>query len=165
MDKLDIGVTRKEKNTLKKDENLSIFIVPVAPKRTGAVAKNSKSASQHIVHEFGLNLLYFLLKRGSLLSNEELHCERLEPFIDILIGSLTSSHVSLITTAVRCLFWLVKFPLKSLDDAKVMEITNKVFDLLNKFGGGTDGKGENHDLVIIASKLLVILIRDVGKSE
>ena len=161
MDKLDIGVTTKQKNTLKKDENLSIFIVPVAPKRTGAVAKNSRSASKHIVHEFGLNLLYFLLKRGSLLSNEELHCERLEPFIDILIGSLTSSHVSLVTTAVRCLFWLVKFPLKSLDDAKVMEITNKVFDLLNKFGGGTDGKGENHDLVIIASKLLVILIRDV----
>ena len=39
MDKLDIGVnTRKQRNTLKKDEE-SIFIVPVAPKRTGAVAK------------------------------------------------------------------------------------------------------------------------------
>ena len=162
MDKLDIGAnTKKQENTLDKQSNLSIFIVPVAPKRTGAVAKNSQSASQHIVHEFGLNLLYFLLKRGSLVATEDLHCERLEPFINILISSLDSSHVSLITTAVRCLFWLVKFPLKVLDNSKVMEITNKVFDLLNKFGGGTDGKGENHDLVVIASKLLVILIRDV----
>ena len=42
MDKLDIGVnTRKQRNTLKKDEE-SIFIVPVAPKRTGAVAKTSQ---------------------------------------------------------------------------------------------------------------------------
>ena len=71
---------------------------------------------------------------------KELHCERLEPFIDILLTSLTSSHVNLVTTSVRCLSWLVKFPLRSLDDAKVMEITNKVFELLNKFGGGTDGK-------------------------
>jgi len=52
-----------------------------------------------------------------------------------------------------------------LDRQKVLEITNKVFELLNKFGGGTDGKGENHDLVIIASKLLVVLIRDVELTQ
>ena len=73
--------------------------------------------------------------------------------------------MTLITTALRCLFWLVKFPLKVLDRQKVLEITNKVFELLNKFGGGTDGKGENHDLVIIASKLLVVLIRDVELTQ
>lgn len=36
-----------------------------------------------------------------------------------------------------------------------------MFGLLKKYGGGTDGKGENHDLVVMASKLLVVLIRDV----
>ena len=166
MDKLEIGgAVSSRKKPAKKDEDLSIFIVPVAPKRTGVVAKTSQTTSLHIVHEFGLNLLYFLLKRSSLVSSEELHCQRLEPFIDILISCMASSQVSLITTTVRCLLWLVKFPLKVLDGQKILEITNKVFDLLNKFGGGTDGKGENHDLVVIASKLLVVLIRDVELTQ
>ena len=165
-DKLDIGGASSSKNkSEKKPEDESIFIVPRAPKRTGVVAKTSQSTSLNIVHEFGLNLLYFLLKRSSLVSSEELHCERLEPFINILISCLSSSQVSLITTTVRCLLWLVKFPLNVLDQEKIMEITNKVFDLLNKFGGGTDGKGENHDLVVIASKLLVVLIRDVELTQ
>merc|ERR1719228_1088457 len=162
MDKLQIGSnTVHQKNSLKVDQNQSIFIVQRAPKRTGVVAKTSKSTSQHVVHEYGLSLLYFLLKRSSLVATDELQCKRLEPFIEILLSFCSSSHVSLTTTALRCLFWLVKFPLQVLDRQKVLEITNKVFELLNKFGGGTDGKGENHDLVVIASKLLVVLIRDV----
>jgi len=165
-DKLQMGSnTVHQKNNLKVDENVSIFIVPRAPKRTGVVAKTSKSTSQHVVHEYGLSLLYFLLKRSSLVATDEVQCKRLEPFIEILLSFCSSSHVTLTTTALRCLFWLVKFPLQVLDRQKVLEITNKVFELLNKFGGGTDGKGENHDLVIIASKLLVVLIRDVELTQ
>eukprot|EP00092_Neocalanus_flemingeri_P037576 GFUD01040911.1.p1 GENE.GFUD01040911.1~~GFUD01040911.1.p1 ORF type:complete len:2557 (+),score=666.17 GFUD01040911.1:40-7710(+) len=166
MDKLQMGATTvRQKNSMKVENNQSIFIVQRAPKRTGVVAKTSKSTSQHVVHEFGLSLLYFLLKRSSLLVTEEVHCQRLEPFIEILLSFCSSSHVTLTTTALRCLLWLVKFPLKVLDKQKILEITNKVFELLNKFGGGTDGKGENHDLVIIASKLLVVLIRDVELTQ
>jgi len=166
MDKLQIGANNiRQKNSMKVEENKSIFIVERAPKRTGVVAKTSKSTSQHVVHEFGLSLLYFLLKRSSLLATEDLHCQRLEPFIEILLSFCSSSHVTLTTQALRCLHWLVKFPLSVLDKQKVLEITNKVFELLNKFGGGTDGKGENHDLVIIASKLLVVLIRDVELTQ
>jgi len=166
MDKLEIGAnTVRQRNRLNVEENLSIFIVQRAPKRTGVVAKTSKSTSQHVVHEYGLSLLYFLLKRSSLVATDELQCQRLNPFIEILLSFCSSSHVTLTTTALRCLFWLVKFPLQVLDKQKVLEITNKVFELLNKFGGGTDGKGENHDLVVIASKLLVVLIRDVELTQ
>ena len=166
MDKLQMGsTTLKPQNSLQPKEAESIFIVARAPKRIGVVAKTSKSTSAHVVHEFGLNLLYFLLKRSSLVATDETHCKRLDPFIDILLAFLGSSHVTIITTATRCLLWLVKFPLQSLDRAKILEVTNKVFDLLNKFGGGTDGKGENHDLVVVASKLLVVLIRDVELTQ
>merc|ERR1719474_1110955 len=166
-DKIRLGKAGvKEKNNIKDKENLkekeSIFIVQPAPKRQGElVAKTSKSASQHVIHEFGLNLLNFLLKRSSLVGTDSEHCSRLEPFLPLFMDFLSSSHVTIVTATLRCLLWLVKFPLSVLDKEKILVITNKVFELLNKFGGGTDGKGENHDLVVIASKLLVILIRDV----
>ena len=49
MDKLDIGSRPvKPSSGDGKVENVSIFIVPTAPKRAGAVAKNSQSSSQHI---------------------------------------------------------------------------------------------------------------------
>ena len=166
-DKLKIGNTGVvQRNGLKASRKQeSIYIVQPAPRRQGELsAKTSKSASQHIIHEFGLSLLHFLLKRSSLVPSEE-HCARLDPFLPILLSFLSSSHVTLITASLKCLLWLLKFPLASLDSPKVMEFTNKVFDLLNKFGAGTDGKGENHDLVVIASKLLVVLIRDVSLTQ
>merc|ERR1712038_831179 len=151
------------KNDIKDKENLkekeSIFIVQRAPKRLGGlVAKTSKSASQHVIHEFGLNLLNFLLKRSSLVGTDPEHCSGLEPFLPLFMGFLSSSHVTIVTATLRCLLWILKFPLNALDRTKVLEFTNKVFDLLNKFGAGTDGRGENHDLVVISSKLLVVLI-------
>ena len=167
-DKLVLGNTGlKERNGLAKaKQQESIFIVQKAPRRQGETqAKTSKSASQHVVQEFGLNLLNFLLKRSSLLATESEHCARLQPFLPILMTFLSSSHVTLITASLRSLLWILKFPLPGLDRAKILEFTNKVFDLLNKFGAGTDGKGENHDLVVVASKLLVVLIRDVELTQ
>jgi len=166
-DKIRLGKAGlKEKNEVEErvrlKEKESIFIVQRAPKRQGEVAaKTSKSASQHVIHEFGLNLLNFLLKRSSLVGTDSEHCSRLEPLLPLLMDFLSSSHVTIVTATLRCLLWILKFPLAALDRAKVLEFTNKVFDLLNKFGAGTDGRGENHDLVVIASKLLVVLIRDV----
>jgi len=109
--------------------------------------------------------LNFLLKRSSIVPGDAVHCERLDPFVEILMNFLSSSHVTLITASIRSLLWIVKFPMKCLDGKKILEITEKVFGLLNKFGGGTDCKGENHDLVVIASKLLVVLIRDVELTQ
>ena len=166
-DKIRLGKAGvKEKNDVEErmrlKEKESIYMIARPPKRQGeVVAKTSKSASQHIIHEFGLNLLNFLLKRSSLVGTDSEHCSRLEPLLPLLMNFLSSSHVTIVTATLRCLLWILKFPLAALDRAKVLEFTNKVFDLLNKFGAGTDGRGENHDLVVIASKLLVVLIRDV----
>jgi len=138
------------------------FIVPVAPRRGLAPAKHAATMSQHVVHEFGLNLLYFLLKRASIEpAGNDSHRAHLEPLLPVLINFLRSSHPSVVTVALRCFQWVVKVPLLSRNKATVAELTECVFALLKKYGGGTDGRGENHDLVVMASKLLVILIRDV----
>ena len=118
-----------------------------------------------MIEEFGLNLLYFLLKRSSIDPNNSEHCARLAPFFPVLLEFLDSSHASVITVALRCFQWFVKMPLESKTAENVLDLTNKVFGLLKKYGGGTDGKGENHDLVVMASKLLVVLIRDVKISQ
>lgn len=99
-----------------------------------------------MVHEFGLNLLYFLLKRGSISPTEPEHCRRLQPFLPVLTAFLGSNHAAVITVALRCFQWIVRMPLEGMTDEHILELTNKVFGLLKKYGGGTDGKGENHDL-------------------
>jgi len=162
-DQLKVGGMGQNKweNRPKKEEEKSCLIVQRAPSRKGLTAKKSKTTTFHVLHEFGLNLLYFLLKRSSLRPDCPDHVARLESFLPILIDFLSSGHVSLTTVSLRCLFWLVKMPLKALDQENVRGLTVGVFDLLRKFAGGTDGKGENHDLMIMASKLLVVMIRDV----
>ena len=62
---------------------------------------------------------------------------------------------------------MLRLPLASLgDETCVGRLTARVFGLLKKFGGATDSsKGEHRDLVVTASQLLVLLIRDVKTSR
>jgi hypothetical protein len=64
---------------------------------------------------------------------------------------------------------MLRLPLASLgDETCVGRLTARVFGLLKKFGGGgaTDSsRGEHRDLVVTASQLLVVLIRDVKTSR
>jgi hypothetical protein len=64
---------------------------------------------------------------------------------------------------------MLRLPLASLgDETCVGRLTARVFGLLKKFGGGgaTDSsRGEHRDLVVTASQLLVLLIRDVKTSR
>ena len=155
-DQIKLGRDQKVKKEKPKPiyEIPDSFLVPKAPKRGGAVAKTAVSTSQHVIHEFGLNLLYFLLKRASIDPANPEHQAHLSPFFLVLTEFLSASHASVVTVALRCFQWVVKVPMESKTDENVMELTNKVFGLLKKYGGGTDGKGENHDLGRIATFIL-----------
>jgi U3 small nucleolar RNA-associated protein 20 len=121
-----------------------------------------------VLEEFGLNLLHFLLKRGSLRADSAEHMARLDPLWPLVLDSLGSAHAPVITAGLKCLAWLLRLPLASLrDESSVAGLTRRVFALLRKFGGGAtdNSKGEHYDLVATASKLLVVLIRDIQTSR
>ena len=156
--------SRPKKEARKPDS----YIIPKAPTRGGAIAKSSKSTSQYVLQEFGLNLLYFLLKRSSLSGDNADHLARLDPLWAVILDCLSSPHAPVVTAGLKCLTWMLRLPLASLsDEESVGGLTRRVFGLLKKFGGGaTDSsKGEHYDLVVTASKLLVLLIRDVKTSR
>ena len=74
-------------------------------------------------------------------------------FTSVCAGSESSTLSGIIykirKLSPRLKAYLVNFPqvpLESRTDDNVLTLTNKVFKLLKKYGGGTDGKGENHDL-------------------
>ena len=47
----------------------------------------------HILVEFSLQVLHMLLKRGKLSAAQEEHLQMTDPFVDILVGCLSSKHI------------------------------------------------------------------------
>jgi len=117
------------------------------------------------LQEFGLNLLFFLLKQDHLSGKNAAHCARINPLFPILLDYMDSPHATVISVTLRCWCWVVKMPLECITDSNMMDLTNKVLILLKRYGGGTDCKGENADLVTVASKLLAVLIRDIQLTQ
>jgi len=151
-----------KKNEVKKPvvEQPDCYLITPAPKRGIQKAKSTASKSKYVLQEFGLNLLFFLVKRKLLDPQNPAHCARFVPLYPVVMGYLDSPYPSVVAVAIRCLIWIVKMPLECITDANMMILTNKVFLNLKKYGAGTDCKGENADLVKVATSLLAVLIRN-----
>jgi len=129
--------------------------------RTGSKAKTHASTNLHVLAEFGLYVLYLLLKRLGLTSNKsQAHNALLDPFVAVLNECLMSKHVKVTSSALRCLLTFLRLPLPSLKK-EIGSIAGHVFVLLNNYAGAGAGKGDNFELVVMCFKVLTILIRDV----
>ncbi|XP_066264950.1 small subunit processome component 20 homolog [Branchiostoma lanceolatum] len=138
----------------------SCLILPPTPQRPGTKTHVSIKTNKHILVEFGLQLLHHCMKRGHLSASEVLHLQMLDPFVAQLYDCLRSKHVKIVTMAMRCLTWFLRFPLPSLKE-KVSKVAAEMFLILKKYGGAGGSKGENFDLVVTCFKALTVLIRDV----
>ncbi|XP_035663826.1 small subunit processome component 20 homolog [Branchiostoma floridae] len=138
----------------------SCLILPPTPQRAGSKTHVSMKTNKHILVEFGLQLLHHCMKRGHLSAGEVLHLQMLDPFVAQLYDCLRSKHVKIITVAMRCLTWFLRFPLPSLKQ-KVSKVAAEMFVILKKYGGAGGAKGENFDLVVTCFKALTVLVRDV----
>ncbi|XP_078664356.1 small subunit processome component 20 homolog isoform X2 [Branchiostoma floridae x Branchiostoma belcheri] len=138
----------------------SCLILPPTPHRPGSKTHVSTKTNKHVLVEFGLQLLHHCMKRGHLSAGEVLHLQMLDPFVGQLYDCLKSKHVKIITMAMRCLTWFLRFPLPSLKQ-KVAKVAGEMFLILKKYGGAGGAKGENFDLVVTCFKALTVLVRDV----
>nr|XP_058937875.1 small subunit processome component 20 homolog isoform X2 [Kogia breviceps] len=158
-------LTEKEKNPAAPapDPRLpppSCLLLPPAPVRGGQKAAVSKKTSMHIFIESGLRLLHLSLKTSKIKSSSEHVLEMLDPFMSLLIDCLGSMDVKVITGALQCLIWILRFPLPS-TETKAEQLMKHLFLLLKDYAKLGAARGQNFHLVVNCFKCVTILVKKV----
>ncbi|XP_053439547.1 small subunit processome component 20 homolog [Nycticebus coucang] len=158
-------LTEKEKNPVAPapDPRLppqSCLLLPPTPVRGGPKAVVSKKTNMHIFIESGLRLLHLSLKTTKIKSSSEHVLEMLDPFVSLLIDCLGSRDVKVITGALQCLIWVLKFSLPSIE-TQAEQLTKHLFLLLKEYAKLGAAKGQNFHLVVNCFKCVTILVKKV----
>uniref|UniRef100_A0A8C0YXR7 UTP20 small subunit processome component n=1 Tax=Canis lupus familiaris TaxID=9615 RepID=A0A8C0YXR7_CANLF len=158
-------LTEKEKNPAAPtaDPRLppqSCLLLPPTPARGGQKAVVSRKTNMHIFIESGLRLLHLSLKTSKIKSSSEPVLEMLDPFVSLLIDCLVSVDVKVITGALQCLIWVMRFPLPSIE-TKAEQLTKHLFLLLKDYAKLGAARGQNFHLVVNCFKCVTILVKKV----
>ncbi|XP_061062118.1 small subunit processome component 20 homolog isoform X2 [Eubalaena glacialis] len=158
-------LTEKEKNPAAPapDPRLppqSCLLLPPTPVRGGQKAVVSKKTNMHIFIESGLRLLHLSLKTSKIKSSSEHVLEMLDPFMPLLIDCLGSMDVKVITGALQCLIWILRFPLPS-TETKAEQLMKHLFLLLKDYAKLGAARGQNFHLVVNCFKCVTILVKKV----
>uniref|UniRef100_A0A671FCV4 UTP20 small subunit processome component n=1 Tax=Rhinolophus ferrumequinum TaxID=59479 RepID=A0A671FCV4_RHIFE len=158
-------LTEKEKNPTAPapDPRLppqSCLLLPPTPVRGGQKAVVSRKTNMHIFIESGLRLLHLSLKTSKIKSSTERVLEMLDPFVSLLIDCLGSMDVKVITGALQCLIWVLRFPLPSIE-TKAEQLTKHLFLLLKDYAKLGAARGQNFHLVVNCFKCVTILVKKV----
>lgn len=138
----------------------SCLLLEAATPRGGTKPKANKKTNVHLLIEFGLQLLFTWLKKESLNATEHLHLQMLDPFVPTMKHLLTDVHVKTSANAMRCLSWLLHFPLPSLKK-NIKQIAEGMFVVLQNYAGASTAKGGNQELITMCFKAVTTLVRDV----
>ena len=136
----------------------SYLIVP-EPGRGGAAVVSSRKANDYLVHDFGLLTLLSCLKSSRLQNDNADHLDMLDPFVPVVVHCLTSRHMSVKTTALRCFVWMVKYKLPSLEK-ELNRVIKILFVHLKNYSGPGSAVGENAEFVTTVYKALSSAVRD-----
>uniref|UniRef100_A0A673V8U6 UTP20 small subunit processome component n=1 Tax=Suricata suricatta TaxID=37032 RepID=A0A673V8U6_SURSU len=158
-------LTEKEKNPVAPapDPRLppqSCLLLPPTPVRGGQKAVVSRKTNMHIFIESGLRLLHLSLKTSKIKSSSEHVLEMLDPFVSLLIDCLVSMDVKVITGALQCLIWVLRFPLPSIE-TKAEQLTKHLFLLLKDYAKLGAARGQNFHLVVNCFKCVTIVVKKV----
>ncbi|XP_032128879.1 small subunit processome component 20 homolog [Sapajus apella] len=138
----------------------SCLLLPPTPVRGGQKAVVSRKTNMHIFIESGLRLLHLSLKTSKIKSSSEHVLEMLDPFVSLLIDCLGSMDVKVITGALQCLIWVLRFPLPSIE-TKAEQLTKHLFLLLKDYAKLGAARGQNFHLVVNCFKCVTILVKKV----
>uniref|UniRef100_A0A8C9DME9 UTP20 small subunit processome component n=1 Tax=Prolemur simus TaxID=1328070 RepID=A0A8C9DME9_PROSS len=158
-------LTEKEKNPVAPapDPRLppqSCLLLPPTPVRGGPKAVVSRKTNMHIFIESGLRLLHLSLKTSKIKSSSDHVLEMLDPFVSLLINCLGSRDVKVITSALQCLIWVLRFPLPSIE-THAEKLTKHLFLLLKEYAKLGAARGQNFHLVVNCFKCVTILVKKV----
>ncbi|XP_052022007.1 small subunit processome component 20 homolog [Apodemus sylvaticus] len=142
----------------------SCLLLPETPVRGGPKAVVSKKTNMHIFIESGLRLLHLSLKTSKIKSSSEHVLEMLDPFVSVLISCLGAQDVKVITGALQCLIWVLRFPLPSIA-TKAEQLTKHLFLLLKNYARVGAARGQNFHLVVNCFKCVTIVVKKVKSHQ
>lgn len=142
----------------------SCLLLPATPVRGGAKAVVSKKTNMHVFIESGLRLLHLSLKTSKIKSSSERVLEMLDPFVSVLINCLGAQDVKVITGALQCLIWVLRFPLPSIA-TKADQLTKHLFLLLKNYARLGAARGQNFHLVVNCFKCVTIVVKKVKSHQ
>ncbi|EDW32390.1 GL10453 [Drosophila persimilis] len=157
-------LTAKEQALIKRARPDCLILQPAPGRRSVAVGnklvKSNAQANAHILVEFGLELLHFVLKRKKL--SELDYQPFLHPMLPLLRDALSSHHVRTTTYALKCYtaIWLGEYELSELDAEQLQPVVARMFEILKNFSSfGATRQEENAQLVRGSFKAVVALLR------
>lgn len=142
----------------------SCLLLPETPVRGGPKAVVNKKTNMHIFIESGLRLLHLSLKTSKIKSSSEHVLEMLDPFVSVLINCLGAPDVKVITGALQCLMWVLRFPLPSIA-TKAEQLTKHLFLLLKNYARVGAARGQNFHLVVNCFKCVTIVVKKVKSHQ
>ncbi|XP_050735563.1 small subunit processome component 20 homolog [Eriocheir sinensis] len=143
-----------------KIERPDSFLLPPEPKRIKVGPKTSLKATAHILVEFALQLLCSLMRRGQLLPSDSSHVALLDPYVPLMTRCINSDHPEVSIQTLKCVNWLIKFPLPSLQK-ELKKICGQMFVVLHKYASPELAHGKLYDLVQLSFKTLAVVVRNV----
>ncbi|KAH8290578.1 hypothetical protein KR054_004196 [Drosophila jambulina] len=157
-------LTDKEQALMKRSRPDCLILQP-APGRRSVVTgnkqvKSNAQANAHILIEFGLELLHFVLKRKKLTDLD--YQPFLHPLLPLLKDSLSSNHARTTTYALKCYtaIWLGEYELSELNAEALQPVVQRMFEILKNFSTfGATRQEENAQLVRASFKAVVALLR------
>lgn len=154
---IDIKKTRISQDFV---EKLDSYIIPKEPPRGMVKTSINILTNNHLLVEFGLQLLVSCLKKEKLSPNDQQSLEMLDPFTSLLLSCLQSSYAKVISLALRCLTSVLTFPLPSLQ-INIKNIVIQLFVLLKNYAEIGMAQGENFEIVVTCFKTLTVVISNV----
>ncbi|XP_075166335.1 small subunit processome component 20 homolog [Haematobia irritans] len=157
-------LTENEKEKMRRARPDCFIIQPLPKYRSGAVNKKIQTNSQanaHILIEFGLEMLYIVLKRKKLQNVD--YAPFLNPILPLLKDALKSTHVRATTFALNCFstLWVEEYELKAMEETDyIAGVVERIFEILKNFSTfGATKQEDNFQLVKATFKAIVGLIR------
>lgn len=157
-------LTEKEQALMKRTRPDCLILQPAPGRRSVATGnkqvKSNAQANAHILVEFGLELLHFVLKRKKLTDLD--YQPFLHPLLPLLKDSLSSNHARTTTYALKCYtaIWLGEYELSDLNREALQPVVARMFQILKNFSTfGATRQEENAQLVRASFKAVVALLR------
>ena len=119
-----------------------------------------------VMTEKALVLLHQLLKNHRLKNHSEEHLSLLDPFVVILLDSLSSKHVKLVCAGMRCLLiLLMQFPSLPSLITHCNPIKNRLFVLLDENSVYSGSDGEHKTLIALSFRVISFLVASVSRVD
>ncbi|TDG50580.1 hypothetical protein AWZ03_002884 [Drosophila navojoa] len=157
-------LTEKQQALMRRARPDCLLLQPAPGRRSVATGnkqvKSNAQANAHILIEFGLELLHFVLKRKKIAELD--YQPFLHPLLPLLQDALSSNHARTTTYALKCYtaIWMGEYQLSELSTEQLFPVVGRMFEILKNFSTfGATRQEENAQLVRASFKAVVALLR------